>query len=85
MSPQGQRHVHQLVVIPIWLKLMKKTTIPRRQRFDGELMLQKRKKTDYVETIGKAFVAKEGHRSVEERWVRTEDSSTGVNTETPTR
>ena len=59
---------HRLVVIPIWLRLTKKTTIPRRQRFDVELLLQEQKKADYMETIDKCFAAREGYGSVEKRW-----------------
>ena len=59
---------HQLVVTSKWLKLMKKIMIPRRQRFDVELMLQEQKKADYVGTSERGFVAKEEHRSAEERW-----------------
>ena len=47
---------------------MKKTMIPRRQRFDVELLLQEQRKADYVETIEKGFVTKEGHRRDKERW-----------------
>ncbi len=39
---------HRLVITPIRLKLTKKTTVPRRQQFDVELLLQEQRKADYI-------------------------------------
>ena len=33
-----------------------------------ELLLQEQRKADYMETIEKGFAARDGHRSIEERW-----------------
>ena len=74
---------HQLVVTSIRLRLTKITRILRRQQFDVELLLQDQRKAEYMETIEKGFTTREGNGSIEERW--SEECSTGISTEIPTR